>query len=87
MEVSEIKHVNKFNYMLLARLKADCEYYLGWGARNKKWLWAGDELEQIREMKKLYYNMPYHQRPEWLSETKLKYYCMKLTNKNINEIK
>ena len=87
MAVSEIKHVDKFNYMLLARLKADCEYYLGCGARNKKWLWAGDELEQIRKMKKLYYGMPYHQRPEWLSETKLKYYCMKLTNKNINEIK
>lgn len=87
MAVSRIKNVDQFKYMLLARLKADCEYYLGFGHRNKKFLWAGDENEQINKMKSLYYGMPYHQRPEWLSETKLKYYCMKLTNKNIVELK
>lgn len=43
-----------FRYMLLGRLQADCEYYLGFGNRNTKRLWAGSEERQIDFMIKLY---------------------------------
>ena len=34
----------KFRYMLLDRMRTDCEYYLGNGGRNARDLWAGGEL-------------------------------------------
>lgn len=55
----------KFDYMLLARLKQDCDYYLGAGARLKKNLWALDEKEQIAKMRELYNLVP--DKPEWLT--------------------
>ena len=54
-----------FNYQLLARLKQDCEYYLGHGNRAKKHLWAGDEAGQIAKMKELY--AEFSEKPEWIS--------------------
>lgn len=81
MAVSEIKKIDRFNYMMLSRLQMDCEYYLGYGRKYAKVLWANDEQKHIDEMKRLYYDMPYHQRPQWLSETKLKYYAKKM---NVN---
>lgn len=56
---------DKFNYQLLSRLQQDCEYYLGFGARNKKHLWALDEAEQIQKMKELYAGLP--EKPEWIT--------------------
>ena len=44
----------KFRYMMLSRLKQDCEYYLGNGNRSTKYLWAGSEKDQIQEMKTRY---------------------------------
>ena len=31
-----------FRYQLLGRLQADCEYYLNYGNRNIRRLWAGN---------------------------------------------
>lgn len=56
--------MNTFNYQLLARLQQDCEYFLGFGARNKKHLWALDEAEQIQKMRELYAALP--EKPEWI---------------------
>jgi hypothetical protein len=61
----------KFNYMMLDRLRTDCEYYLGNGNRCKKHLWAGDEQEQINEMKKLYNSFADNKKPEWLTYDKI----------------
>lgn len=58
---------NKFNYMMLSRLQSDCKYYLGFGNRNAKNLWAGNEQKQIDEMKKLYNSFPEDAKPEWLT--------------------
>ena len=54
----------EYEYMLLDRLRSDCEYYLGNGNRNKKDLWARDEKKQIAKMKSLYKNLKV--KPEWL---------------------
>lgn len=44
---------NDPDYMrhLLGRMVSDCEYYLGFGNRHPKHLWAGNEHEQIEYMK------------------------------------
>ena len=57
----------KFNYMMLSRLKSDCDYYLNYGNRNNKNLWAVDEQKQINEMKRLYNNFSDDKKPEWLT--------------------
>ena len=45
-----LQHDKKFRYMLLSRMQSDCEYYLNYGNRNPKRLWAGDEQRQIEYM-------------------------------------
>ena len=57
----------EFNYMLLDRLRTDCDYYLGNGNRNKKYLWAGDEKRQIEKMKELYNSFSDDNKPEWIT--------------------
>lgn len=58
---------NKFNYMMLSRLQMDCDYYLGFGNRNEKVLWAGNVDDHIDEMKRIWNNLPKKEKPEWLS--------------------
>jgi hypothetical protein len=58
---------NKFNYMMLDRMRSDCDYYLGYGNRNKKHLCYHDEKEHIDKMKELYNSFPKDQKPEWLT--------------------
>lgn len=70
---------NEFEYMLLGRLKADCEYYLGNGNGHKKHLWADDEAEQIKEMKRLWNNLPEKEKPDWLSMEDILNYEHKMT--------
>ena len=43
-----------FRYKLLGRLQADCEYYLNYGNRNIRRLWAGNVNLQIKLMAELY---------------------------------
>ena len=52
-------------YLLLSRLKADCDYFLGAGGRVEKHLWAGNVREQIAKMRELYAALP--EKPEWLT--------------------
>lgn len=54
-----------FEYQMLSRLQSDCEYYLGFGGRSEKVLWAGDVDGHIEEMKRLWNKLP--EKPEWLS--------------------
>lgn len=64
---------DKFNYMLLSRLKRDCEYYLGFGNRWPGCLWTGDEKRQIEKMKELYGKLPV--KPEWLTPEQIDEYA------------
>ena len=67
----------KFNYMLLGRLKSDCEYYLVNGGRNaKQSLWAHDEQKQIDKMRELYDSLPI--KPEWLSKEQINEYAARM---------
>ena len=64
----------EFNYMLLDRLKTDCNYYLGNGNKNKKYLWAGDEKKQIKKMKELYNSFSNDNKPEWITLEEIERY-------------
>lgn len=67
---------DKFNYMMLSRLQSDCDYYLGFGNRNPKVLWAGNEEDHIAEMKKIYNELP--EKPEWLTMEQIEDYESKM---------
>ena len=54
------------NYLILDRLRADCEYFLGAGNRAEKHLWAGSVYAQIVKMRELYDALS--QKPEWLTK-------------------
>lgn len=67
----------KFEYMLLDRLRCDCNYYLGNGGRNAKHsLWAQDEQKQIDKMRELYDLLPV--KPEWLTREQIDEYAAKM---------
>lgn len=54
-----------FEYMMLDRLKSDCNYFMGFGNYNEKALWAHSVEEQIAEMKRLWNVLAV--KPEWLT--------------------
>lgn len=68
----------RYRYMLLSRMQADCDYYLGNGHRAKKYLWAGDEVEHMAAMVMLWDSFEPEQKPEWLTVEQLNNYKKKL---------
>ena len=68
---------DRFNYMLLDRLRCDCEYYLGYGGRDaNNSLWAHDEQKQIDKMRELYDLLS--EKPEWLTREQIDKYAAKM---------
>lgn len=65
--VKKISKEQQFNYMMLSRLRSDCDYYLGNGNRQVSRLWSNSEKEQINKMKELYNGFPDDEKPEWLT--------------------
>jgi Large polyvalent protein-associated domain 11 len=63
--INENNH--KFNYMMLGRLKSDCEYFLNYGGGSLRNLYYGDIEKHITEMKKLWNSFPENEKPDWLS--------------------
>ena len=67
----------KFNYMLLDRLKSDCEYYLSYGGINaKRSLWAQDEQAQIDKMREIYDSLKI--KPKWLTMEQIDEYAARM---------
>lgn len=67
MKFVDFLNENKQDYMLLSRLKSDCEYFLNHGGRSERNLWAGSVKEQIEKMKELWNALPEGKKPEWLT--------------------
>lgn len=70
----------EYKYMLLDRLKQDCEYFLGNGNGNEKQLWAGSIDDQINEMRKIWNNLD--EKPEWLTMDDIDKYEKKMKEYN-----
>ena len=67
-----------FRYMMLSRMKMDCDYYIRIGTNNPKHLWAQDEKEQIANMVALWKTFEPDDRPEWLTWGDIVYYALKM---------
>ena len=63
-------------YRLLDRCKQDCEYYLGYGNRCEKHLWAGNVRDHIQKMRELYDMLP--EKPEWLTAEQIDEYAERM---------
>ena len=75
----------EYRYMLLDRLRSDCEYFLGNGNRNEKHLWAGSVDAQINEMKKIWNSLK--EKPEWITMDDINNYEKKMKELKANKEK
>jgi hypothetical protein len=73
-----MENVQQFQYMMLSRLQSDCKYFLEWGNRCEKHLWADNVIAHITEMKKLWNELII--KPEWLSLEEINDYENKMLN-------
>ena len=64
------------DYVLLDRLRADCDYFLGAVGRSEKHLWAGNVHTQIKKMRELYDALP--EKPEWLTTEAIDRYAAQM---------
>lgn len=81
-----LKAVNEgpeFNYMLLSRLKSDCDYFLGYGRGSENQLWAGSIDGQITKMKELWNTVD--PKPEWLSMEEIDNYEKEMKSQKLTE--
>jgi len=69
-----LNHDDTFRYQLLDRLRIDCKYYLGYGNRYAKNLWAGNEEMQIEAMKTLWNSFTDENKPEWITLEEIEQY-------------
>lgn len=85
----ERKKNNEFDYMMLDRLKSDCDYFLGNGNGYLGHLFCKDIDKHIDEMKKIYNSFSEEEKPEWISLEDIANYHEKMTEileKEDNEI-
>lgn len=61
------EHPRKKDYMLLSRLKSDCEYFIASGNKAINTLWADSPKEQIQKMKELWNSFSPEDKPEWIT--------------------
>jgi hypothetical protein len=71
---SNLRH----RYMMLDRLRCDCEYYLNYGNRNEKVLWAQNVEDHINLMINLYDSFPESDKPQWITKEQIIEYGRKL---------
>jgi hypothetical protein len=75
-----MENSQQFQYMMLSRLQSDCEYFLGYGKRSVRNLWADNIVKHIAEMKRLWNELII--KPEWLSLENI----IEYENKMLNDI-
>lgn len=74
-----IEKDSEFLYQFLGRLQSDCKYYLGYGNRCAKYLWAGNVKEHIELMVEImFYLCVYYGEPEWITWKDIYNYCLKM---------
>lgn len=61
-------------YMMLDRLRSDCDYYLGYGNRRPGVLPSGNEKEHIAHMKKIWLCFAEDEKPVWLTWEQIENY-------------
>ena len=59
-------------YAMLDRMQQDAKYYLGYGERADKNLWAGNPEDHIQYMQEIYSQLK--NKPDWISEKDINNY-------------
>lgn len=72
------ENTRKADYMMLDRLRTDCEYFLGNGNGFLGSLYYKDIDKHIEEMKKLYESFSEQEKPEWISLEDIDNYKQKM---------
>ena len=70
--LSDYPKNSEFLYMLLDRLRSDCNYFLGCGNRNEKYLWGPNAADHVAEMEEIYNYLD--EKPEWLTAEEISEY-------------
>ena len=65
-----------FTFGMLARLKLDCDYYLGHGHASNNALRGKDPYNHCNEMERLFLSIPEEERPLWLTKNDIGLYRM-----------
>jgi len=80
---------SRFRYMLLDRMRGDCDYFLGNGRIYGSHLWAGNVQDQIGYMRAIWESFPEDGKPEWLTMEQISDYeremCSLLQTKSIKQ--
>lgn len=79
-----LPRLEAFQYQMLGRLKADCDYFLGNGNGYEGHLWAGSVEKQIKEMRDRWNAFREDEKPEWLSMEDIDNYEKKMLKKRRN---
>lgn len=72
-----LKAEKKFRYMMLDRMRQDCEYYFRIGG-SAKVLWAGDEKQHIQNMKDIWNSFDEKDKPEWLTMEEIEQFASRM---------
>lgn len=71
-------------YMMLARFKSDCDYFLGNGKGDTNCLWNKDVSGHIANMKALYESFRENEKPDWLTMEDIEAYERKMSKPVLN---
>ena len=73
-----IRHPREFDYMMLDRMRSDCNYFLGNGNGYEGHLWGGSVEKICDEMERIWNSFTEDEKPEWLTMEQIKEYRKKM---------
>lgn len=71
-----VRHPREMDYMLLSRMRSDCDYFLGNGNGYERHLWGGSVEVICDEMERIWNSL--EEKPEWLTLEQIHEYREKM---------
>ena len=84
LKAEKLENPREIDYMMLDRLRMDCDYFLGNGNGVVGHLYYKDVVKHIEEMKKIYESFSEQEKPEWINLKDIENYREKM-NKKVKE--
>lgn len=75
-----VRHPREMDYMILGRLKSDCEYFLGNGNGYEGHLYYKSVEKHCEEMERLWNSFSDAEKPQWLTLENIKNYRKQMLN-------
>lgn len=67
-----VRHPREIDYMMLSRMRSDCDYFLGNGNGYEGHLWGGSVEKICDEMERIWNSL--EEKPEWLTLEQIEEY-------------